>query len=508
MYVAIELMGKGIVGTTDYLADEITIYAGIYGTPSYLVWYLAPDKTKQLYVGLMFRAIVHGDKKIAFYDEFIVKSAIYDVTTKMFKVYAESFVFDYLVNNSTEIPTRIWATKRDDPKSGKLILKEIIENSCAAKVEFVEPLIDKVKYVAMSFDGGFTNIDLISKICKDNGWEWYLRADTLFLSNAFYLKDQYVTLTKGSWEHQKFISNDSFTSVTMGAGLCEPGARFGKYSRVVWVIYHVGGNIGDQMTFMAYNFRDAHLPEDDFTNTLPRGISRELGLHRLTKNYNQSPVILGKIYDDIQPINIEQYEARNFGGDVRNSTNDLNTLEFTTKYVGDEKKLIGAENVKMTTPYAGDGVGILFPQEDSHAVLFSPNGDREMPLVGPRYFGHNDNVPVRDSAKDFRLQVPGGVIYIKENYEIIIEQTSDGTTVPSGTENSIKIDNMGNITIKSAGSITLDAAGAVAIDGIATNIQGGANTLSHGTHQHMVGNIGVPIPPHLPTDGTITTKAD
>ncbi|RLI46012.1 hypothetical protein DRO61_09785, partial [Candidatus Bathyarchaeota archaeon] len=292
MEVAIELMGKGIVGTTDYLADEITIYAGIYGTPSYLVWYVAPDKTKQLYVGLMLRAIVHGDQHIAFYDEFIVRSAIYDVTNKMFKVYAESFVFDILSNSTAEIPTHVWATKRDAPKSGKLILKEVIENSCAVKVEFIEPLIDIVKYVAMSFDIGFTNIDLITKICKDNEWEWYLRADTLFLSNAFYLEDQYVTLTKGSWEHQKFITNDLFTSVTMAGGLCEPGARFGPNSRVVWVEYHIGGIIGDQMTFMAYNFKDANLPEDRFIRTLPRGISRELALHRLSKTYKQAPVII------------------------------------------------------------------------------------------------------------------------------------------------------------------------------------------------------------------------
>jgi len=154
----------------------------------------------------------------------------------------------------------------------------------------------------------------------------------------------------------------------------------------------------------------------------------------------------------------------------------------------------------MTSPYAGNGVGLQFPQDKSHRILFTPFGYREYSLIGPAYWANEDVIPKRDSNKDYRLTLPNATIYIKENGEIIIEQSSDGGSVPSGSGNYIKI--------SSSGEITIGANGNIIFDGATTKIQNGSNLLSHAIHKHMIGNMGIPIPPHNPNEGTTTTFGD
>ena len=60
------------------------------------------------------------------------------------------------------------------------------------------------------------------------------------------------------------------------------------------------------------------------------------------------------------------------------------------------------------------------------------------------------------------------------------------------------------------GTININTAGTVNIGANATNVNlaGGAKALSHADHKHLTGNMGIPIPPHIPAEGTIKTKAD
>jgi len=142
----------------------------------------------------------------------------------------------------------------------------------------------------------------------------------------------------------------------------------------------------------------------------------------------------------------------------------------------------------MTTPYAGDGVGLLFPQDESYRLMYSPGGDREIPVIGPAYFGQGDEVPFRYSVKDFRLQLPNAVIYVKEDGTIIIEQTDDASTVPDGSNPSVKIDHEGQIYIDSTAQINIgDNASIIQIGGA------GAMTLAQAEHIHQVGNMGMPV---------------
>lgn len=508
LYWVIDFIEKGkIIDLTDYLNDQIIVYAGLYGIPSYCIWYMAKDKTKELYLGLHFRLSLIKYDDIVFYDEFIIKDAIYDVENQMYKVYAESAIFSML-QMAKGIPATIWTNNKSQPLSGQKILKDVIGTTTNGNIEVIaqDPIKDLTKYTSMSFDHEFSILDLITKICKENRWEWYLRSDKLYISNALVVQDAHVSLTEADWNHRNFINYVNFTNIALPSATCEPGASFEDQGRVVWVKYYVGGEIGDQMVFTVYNHKYKFLSEESFIKTL-NGYARDLGEYRLLKTFKQFPIILGKVFNTPTSDNIDKYEAPTFGGDIRNATKDLNTHEIKSKYVGKEKKVIGGDNLKITTPYAGDGVGVQYPQQEGHAVLFSPNGEREFGLVGPRFFGYDETIPKRNDAQDYRLQLPGAVIYISKNGDIIIEQSADASSVPSGSGNSIKIDSSGNISINGT-TINLDASGNVIIEGALVKLQNGSNLLSHATHQHMIGNMGIPIPPHSPSDGTTTTMGD
>jgi hypothetical protein len=186
---------------------------------------------------------------------------------------------------------------------------------------------------------------------------------------------------------------------------------------------------------------------------------------------------------------------------------------------------------KITTPYAGNGVGMLFPQEESHHLMFAPGGERELGLVGPAYFGADDVVPKRDSAEDFRLQLPGGwCMYITADGLSIIQPSNTDPSGSVGEESSemqIILDPaVGRIVINrgSDAYIELNEDGKIITNGVETLLQNGSKVLSHGTHvhgyqhMHQAGNMGIPIPPqtHIgpgtdtdqTTDNTVKTKAD
>ena len=103
---------------------------------------------------------------------------------------------------------------------------------------------------------------------------------------------------------------------------------------------------------------------------------------------------------------VNKYISPTFSGDLITNVKDLDKKEFKTKFDDKEKPVVYTKNNKITTPFAGDGVGILYPQIEGHKTLLAPDGERDIGLIGPGYFGPGDQVPVRGSAKDFRFQLP------------------------------------------------------------------------------------------------------
>jgi len=496
-----------IIDEEHFHNDQLIVYLGIYGVPSYCFWYAAPDKSKYIEMGISFRLVFYREaNRIAYVEDFYIKSAMYDSNTQHFKVYAESKVF-FEFENNIGITFKEWTTKdKRKPDAGvspKLVLAEVLRGTNPnIGIVFVPPVTERRFYLFNSFDRNFSVLDFVTKVCAENRWEWYLRGDAIFISDVFTMPGNELIERDEPHYKKREISTLEYTYLQTAGDAAIPGLQYkgGKGGRVIWVIHQLGGKIGHEMKICIYKTHNRIL-EERYVESLT-GYARQLGIIRLQKNYTQKQILIGNIFGEYTDEERNNYEAPEFSADRISGDLGLSPADrkFINKYEEGDKPLLYLRKPMMTSPYAGNGVGLQFPQADSHRILFTPFGMREYALVGPAYWANEDVIPKRESEKDYRLQLPNAVIYIKRNGEVIIEQLSDGGSIPSGNGNSIRIAANGSIFVKSKGEIH--------IDGIKTLLEGGGSLLSHADHQHMVGNMGIIIPPHSPAMGTFTTEAD
>ena len=489
-------LGSGIVfGERDYLKDQIILYQGLYGNPTYFIWYCAPDKTRKIHMGsLLTLAMYRGEEDIVYADRFTVRTHDFDVKTQMYRIIAKQVNFKAL-ESYVVLKSYTFSTDKEQLISGYGALNTILSKMSSLELVRDLNLTDKVGYVSMSFDRDTTVMDVVTKICADNRWEFYIKENKLFISNSFSVEGANIYPVQPWAEQKKEIDSTMFKNIILEADVCEPGALYGekgKEWRVIWVKFYLGGDVGSMMSVGLFRYLDVHITEKDFIETLT-DMAYERAKFRLHKKLQSSSILSGKIYGEYNSFHLDQYESPIFSGDIENMTKDLNTRTFQTNFPEGIQGNLYVKNIKKTTPYAGDQVGLLFPQDDSHGVLFAPDGDREVGLIGPSYFGPNEEIPKRNSVKDFRLQLPNAVIYIKENGEIIIEQSGDHSTVPSGSNPSVRIGNDGTIYIDSTSQINIgDSSPTIQIGGAS------ALELAQALHTHSTGNLGITIPPGSP----------
>lgn len=547
------LHNKKMIGGEDFLKDQFFVYNGLYGIPSHCIWYCAPDKTKEIYQGISFRLWFYNELsgKLVYIEDFIIETSRFNVASQMYEIYATSVIFDDFIT-STNLDSKVFTTNRRQPLSGQEIIKRLVESSFPrVRLSFNSNLVDIIKYFGYSFDLDFNALDLLTKICAENKWEWYLRGDGLFISHCLSVNDTNAVIKNPEPYSSKIIHFFNYKFVEMPTDTAQPGSWYGENGRVIWTRYIVGQDIGSMMGLMVENNRVNTLLEGSYLDTL-FGIDDKYIIERQMKDYSQNFIIVGKIFGEYKDSNREEYEVPKFSGDVRNFTKWLRTREFKDKFTEKDHPLLYSENVRQTTPYAGDNVGIQYPQDDSHHILFSPYGKREDPLLGPAFYGFNETIPKRNSEKDYRLTLPGATIYIKEDGEIILEQVTATAGVPTGTGVYIKIAADGTITVDTDSSITIgesstfinlgsgevikinadnsidiDTSGVINIGANASviNLAGGAGggvsrfTHKHNyAHLHKGGNMGIPIPPQdhigltietdVTTDNTTITKVD
>jgi len=405
------------ISMEDFMGDQFTLFYGMYDVPSYILWYMRADKTIDIWSGIGFRfALNNGENQMVFMDDFVIKSVTFDPVSKLYRIYAESEIYNNL-KNGILVPSKIYNS--GNPTSGKDLISKAIQ-STAIQVLFRQPITDRVEYISTSFDPTFSMLDLIIKVCNENRWEWFLRGDGLFISDILTFEDKYITQTDVEEGKQKFVEFVDMATLTMKGDVAQPGSLYGYKGRVIWCKYKVGGKIGDQMECMLYRSLVDYYSRYYYMQTL-NGIAWQLGQHRLSSSSLQNPIIIGKAFGEFNTLNASKYTVPKFGGDVRTLNPNIGKLEFKEKYTTEEDAIIYKEDVKLTTPYAGDNVGILFPQESSHRVLFTPQDNREYGLLGPAYFTDRETMPSRASEKDFRLQLPdNAVIYNKNNNSLII----------------------------------------------------------------------------------------
>jgi len=509
----------------DFEYDHLIIYTGMFGIPGYFLWHCNLDKALVPFIGGKVRiSIIRKggpvldsvkkmvfEQKEVFAETYSIKTVIFDPPSSRFKIYGISSTFQLLEK------TKAFQFKNLGPEGidGYEVLYKLTD---PLELEYYQirrkTYTPSIKYTVASFDPTFSLLDIISKVCIENAWEFYIIDHQLHIGNPWWVNKN-IHKTKQHLITDKLYTRLGIHFRTFYGDIvaASPGVLTGG-SRILWLVYTFGSPSKNNDTIMhgvASNTLSESITEENFIQTLG-GTARQLGLNRLSKSYAQENILLGKVFGDFEGDETlkNEYKAPTFRGDIADYTKDLSTREYVGEGGEHEEwaKFIYNENVKMTTPYAGDGVGILFPQDKAHKILFSPGGDREVPIVGPSYFGADEEVPFRESAKDFRLQLPNAVIYVAEDGDFIIELETGPDEVPTGTGNYIKIGINGEITIESLGTIDLKSSGTINIEGSDTKIQGGGFKLSHADHKHMVGNMGIIIPAHIPTEGTITTEGD
>ena len=94
---------------------------------------------------------------------------------------------------------------------------------------------------------------------------------------------------------------------------------------------------------------------------------------------------------------------------------------------------------------------------------------------------------------------------ILKNYIVIGVSGGDnpGIKILTDSNDPINIESdSGTININTSGVVNVGASAS------AVNLAGGGNKISLAEHKHLTGNMGVPIPPHIPIEGTGKTTAD
>jgi len=437
------LNGTKPFGFSDFEDDQIIFYNGMYDIPAHIVWWARswPEKPVQISLGSIFLFFTYDQfGKVAYIDYFIIQNFYFDVTKSMWRIYAVNGSY-YLLSNTKAQDYHQGSADPRTPISGFDIIKKLVEGLFRGKYEVIKDevkLVDIVQYVHISLDLDMSILDLITKICKENRWEWYLGPDALYIGQSLYV-NQFVRMNEPDKEEAKIASNFAYTAVTLESLAAEPMVRYGNKGKVIWTEHYLN-NEGGEMTLFILNqvgsgtlFKDTlpeftHITNNDFYDTL-HGIALDYARLRKNQMFYQNPILVGKMHGTVLSKNLENYEAPQFGGDIDNLTKNLNTLKFKKDLKKGNRFL---KNVKMTTPYAGDGVGMLFPQSESHRTLLTPNGEREIALIGPAYFGPGDKIPERTYGDDFRLQLPGGwCLYVDTVGHTILQVNNvDSTTIP------------------------------------------------------------------------------
>lgn len=406
-----------IIYEGDFLKDQFFVYEGMFGIPSFCIWWMADDKTNEIYLGRSFSlGLFNETADIYFSRKFVIKSAIYDATNNIYKIYAVDMAYNDL-KDTTFLIARTYTNNKDKPLPGSRIISDMIYSSFNyLNLWLDENLNERVNYFATSFDHDMSCLDLITKICDENGWEWFLDADTLYIHNYFYVTSSHIAPTDLENESSRIINFKNYKYAQMVADNAHPGSSYGENGefRVIWVVFNMGGEIGGTMGVMLQRNNGTPITEQKYLDTL-LNIPESLIIER-KKDYKQDNVIIGNIFGKYSNDNRDHYEAPSFSGDIRKYAKWLRKREFKKSHSDNELPLLYNKDVIMTTPYSGDGVGMLYPQGESNRILFSPAGERETPLVGPGYFGFDEEVPKREYADDFRLQLPNDTaIYYSKN---------------------------------------------------------------------------------------------
>ena len=520
LYWGFQIPEKPVKGYINYLQDQVVFYKGMYGVPSYVVWYMAPDKTYWIYPGDIFEFMIFDApdykttdvKNFPFVDDMIVLNIIFDVQTSMFKLTAVSAFWYRLAN--TKMLKAIDVGTFDNPVTGIEVIERLVDiankgQKKRAGVAIKNLIENKKRYISINEDPEVSVLDKITDICLDNSWEWYIgqgkiegrRQNMVYIGNQLVLEDVYTFPFEPEAEHKQLIETSRFMNITTESVWAEPLSSYNNpfVGRAIWVKYFLGNEGGLMSAMFQKSGWDLDeygkiiktsslkfLTENEFIETLDYGLAKEYGFQRLFKYpLRNFSILVGKMFGEVTNQHKNNYSIPKWSGDLKIKSKNLDKRMFKTEFTDKEIPVNYLKNGKMTTPFAGNGVGMLFPQVEGYKTLFSPDGERDAGLIGPGYFGPEDQVPVRGNAKDFRLQMPNNsmLYYDEDQGEWILAGNKIFLTIGSSPPDDYDTPNEAALEIAS-GEATLYGNGWSAKINLTTSevtIQGGSIKIDGGT---------------------------
>jgi len=467
---AIASGGKPIWGANhnDQNNDSLDMHLSLFRGPNYLLWYCyQSDKAllSQMVVGntfnIWFFQYSYAEPYIDI--EVALDSITWDARMECWEFYFVPTLWRYLKSTI------------DVYKAGTLTLDVVIGEiikACYSKASLV--LSPKLKSVQFNgYHGTGVGEVLLAELCAEYGFEFFVNGSQLIVKEylfegrdrVFYVEDNVIV-------HYTDGAKNITAGRNIGNLIPMPGQSFAigvegskpPSTRCV----HVEYRYEEQEIKTLFTAIDARITEVEMLHTLPFVMRQQLEAKILFKPQS---VKIGKVNSVKEDLPYE--EQVRFPG----TSNDASNLVQPDK--GSDARVI------VASPYAGDGVGIQFPQTKGNAVVVaSPQGKQELGIQIGAIYQPNEE-PTRDSPKDFRLTLPDGgtLYYSKDNgawimagkSKVLIGQYAvTSTGVPSPDSNYIEITSTG---VKICGTVQL-----------ATE-----------NHQHYMEHIQVATAPGAPT---------
>lgn len=428
------------ISQEQFYKDQVIYFRGLYRSPSYIRWYTSADKGKELHVGSVLTFTMYDEPgAIQPPERFLVRCVDFDVRSQQYIITARQAIWELLSVNkyikNISYARKGYEEKHISPQESQL-LKVYTDDGVKEGVSgftFLKNLLsmykinvmaacnlhNKIGYYELNLEPDTNLLTVIAKICKENDWEFFLIANNLYISHALSFAEKYIIGGDLEADEKRVISSEDLKMVATRAEPAFPGCLYGPPGeewRVVWVKYYLGEEIGSLMNVCLYRHLDKFLPEEMYAETLIfNSFEAEMERIEFLNPEISSRIMLGRIGGEIKDFNFNEYSSPLFTSDIESYSKQLSKLKFFAP--GKQPGIFNLHDVTNTTPYAGDGVGLLFPQTKGHKVLLTPFDEREMSIIGPSYFGPEEEIPKRNKPEDFRLQLPldSGIYYDSVN---------------------------------------------------------------------------------------------
>jgi hypothetical protein len=515
--------------------DDIVVFNGMYGMDSYLLWYAHSDlysyDFNTVFLNLKLFPSLQKDKPF-WENNYNVVEVKFDPNKGRYVIFALSL--DSMKLNTKLLTWDISSIKFSEKRTVEGALREILEDNNIFAVQYFESpnpdLVDMI-YEQLTFDPDWTVRDLINYFADDNGFEWYVYNNVLYIGRELRIIKKMNIGSKFDPQSDR-TGNSAFFKRIMGD--LRPADVLGhidEHWRCIWAKHYVGKS-GGVSSLCLSQVGAGTVDKNLYIHTLSNEREKHnAGFLLKTRKFNSYSVGIGNILkDDGEASYVDEVS-------VQKDTNTYqvkspNNMVFDRGDEDEESKVVSLkERIARSTPYLDNEAGLLFPsvkldEPPPNSIIFNVKGREESSVLGPFVMGNGSDelrIPVKEKG-DLRFQLPNGwCFYVRE----------DGTTylqvkgVDSQTESSgmlkgknvwiklgaspadedivlnspeiVRINAVNDIDLQSEYTITLDGKTIIYVgpDANSVLLAGGGHKISHADHTHSLapglGNIGLPL---------------